>query len=95
MPLTPLRYVHGRPAIDGGFYDNTPLPFSREHDTQTLVLLTRHRPAWPQIFEHCQRVYLQPARPVSAGTLDFTSGTNIQLTYDQGWQEGQQLLREV
>jgi predicted acylesterase/phospholipase RssA len=92
LPLTPLHYVRGRPALDGGFHDNVPLPVSREHDAQTLVLLTRHRPTWPQIFEHRERVYLQPTRPVSAGTLDFTSGTNIQLTYEQGRLEGEQLL---
>jgi predicted acylesterase/phospholipase RssA len=92
LPLTPLHHVKGRPALDGGFHDNIPLPLSREHDAQTLVLLTRHRPDWPQIFEHRQRVYLQPKRAVSAGTLDFTSGTNIQLTCDQGRQEGKQLL---
>jgi len=92
-PLTPLHYVQGRPALDGGFHDNVPLPPGREQDAETLVLLTRYRPAWPQIFEHRERVYVQPARPVPAKTLDFTSGTNIQLTFDQGREEGLQLLQ--
>ncbi len=92
LPLTPLHYVQGRPALDGGFHDSVPLPVSREHDAKTLVLLTRHRPALPQIFAHCERVYLQPTQPVAAGTLDFTSGTNIQLTFDQGRREGERLL---
>ncbi len=92
VPLTPLHRVKGSPALDGGFHDNIPLPISREHDAQTLILLTRHRPAWPQIFEHGRRVYLQPTRAVPAGTLDFTNGTDIQLTYNQGWHEGRKLL---
>lgn len=92
LPLMPLHYLQGRPALDGGFHDSVPLPASREKDDRTLVLLTRHRPAWPQIFEYRRRVYLQPTRPVAAGTLDFTSGANIQSTFDQGQQEGAALL---
>ncbi|MEQ1658302.1 MAG: patatin-like phospholipase family protein [Hylemonella sp.] len=92
VPITPTHRVHGRPALDGGFYDSVPLPQDRADDPHTLVLLTRHRPDLPQIFELQHRVYLQPMRAVAAINMDCTSATNVQLTYEQGRQEAIALL---
>lgn len=87
VPITPVHRVNGRAALDGGFYDSTPLPQDRAGDRHTLILLTRHRPALPQIFALEDRVYLQPAAPVAAINMDCTSGTNVKLTYEQGQRE--------
>ena len=92
VPITSVHRVHGRAALDGGFYDSIPLPTSRAGDTNTLVLLTRHRPDLPQFFTYQQRVYLQPARAVVAINMDCTNPRNVQLTYEQGRHEAAALL---
>ena len=92
VPITPTHLVHGRTALDGGFYDSVPLPREGSAGAHTLVLLTRHRPDLPQIFTYGQRVYLQPARAVAAINMDCTSPANVQSTYDQGRREAEQLL---
>jgi hypothetical protein len=92
VPITPIHRVGGRAALDGGFYDSIPLPQDRQGDAETLVLLTRHRADLPQIFIHQQRVYLQPTQKVAAINLDCTSGTKVQLTFDQGRNEALALM---
>jgi predicted acylesterase/phospholipase RssA len=92
VPLTPTHQVRGRAALDGGFYDSVPLPEDRSEDAHTLILLTRHRPDLPQIFEYQNRVYLQPKKAVAAVNMDCTSGRNVKLTYQQGREEGRELL---
>jgi len=92
VPLTPTHKVGNRAALDGGFYDSVPLPHEQGVEATTLVLLTRHRPDLPQIFEHQQRVYLQPQARVAAINMDCTSGENVLLTYEQGKREGLALL---
>ena len=87
-PIAAIHEVGGRPALDGGFYDNVPLPKSRENDAATLVLLTRHRPELPHIFELNQRSYIQPTRPQAASSLDCTSGDKCRLTFEQGLADG-------
>jgi len=87
VPITPTHRVHGRPALDGGFYDNLPLPQDRADDEGTLILLTRHNPARPTMFTYEKRTYLQPAAPVAAINMDCTSGDNVRKTYEQGQRE--------
>ena len=88
VPITPVHRVHGRPALDGGFYDNLPLPQDGTDDERTLVLLTRHRAELPQIFRFDRRIYIQPSEPVAAINMDCTSGENVRKTYGQGRREG-------
>ncbi len=92
VPITPVRHVNSRAALDGGFYDSVPLPADRADDGGTLALLTRHRPDLPQIFTLQDRVYLQPANKVAAINFDCTSGENIRLTYEQGRTEARRML---
>jgi predicted acylesterase/phospholipase RssA len=92
VPITPAHRVHGRAALDGGFYDSVPLPLDRAHDPHTLVLLTRHRAALPQMFENEHRVYIQPARPVSAINMDCTRPADVERTFEQGRDEALRLL---
>jgi predicted acylesterase/phospholipase RssA len=84
VPITPTHRVGGRPALDGGFYDNVPLPLSRAEDSNTLVLLNRYRQDLPQAFNLDDRTYFQPSRAVDATNMDCTSGINVQKTFNQG-----------
>jgi predicted acylesterase/phospholipase RssA len=92
VPITPTHRVDGRVALDGGFYDSVPLPRDRAHDPHTLVLLTRHRPRLPQIFEHEHRVYIQPAQAVPAVNMDCTRPGDVHRTFEQGRDEALRLL---
>jgi len=92
VPITPTHLVNGRAALDGGFYDSVPLPQNRSEDASTLVLLTRHRPDLPTIFECQNRTYLQPQKHVAATNMDCTSGANVRSTYYQGRDEIDALL---
>jgi predicted acylesterase/phospholipase RssA len=94
-PVAPISRINGRPAIDGGFYDNVPLPKSRENDANTLVLLTRHRPKLPHIFELDGRTYIQPTRPQAASSLDCTNGDTCRLTFEQGLADGRTLMTGI
>jgi predicted acylesterase/phospholipase RssA len=92
VPITPAHRVHGRAALDGGFYDSVPLPQDRAHDPHTLVLLTRHRPHLPQMFQHERRAYIQPARAVPAINMDCTRPGDVKRTFEQGRDEALRLL---
>ncbi len=95
VPITPTHKVNGRAALDGGFYDNVPLPENRDDDSGTLVLLTRHRPDLPQAFQFCKRTYFQPSRTVDATNMDCTSGANVQTTYLQGQSDAEKWLQTI
>jgi predicted acylesterase/phospholipase RssA len=92
VPITPVHRVHGRAALDGGFYDSVPLPREHAADPHTLVLLTRHRPELPTMFEQQQRVYIQPAQKVPAVNMDCTSPEDVQRTFEQGRAQALRLL---
>lgn len=94
VPITPIHMVEGRPALDGGFYDNVPLPQNRSDDASTLVLLTRHRPDLPRAFQLDERTYFQPSRPVAAINMDCTSGVNIESTFHQGVSDTVEWLKQ-
>jgi predicted acylesterase/phospholipase RssA len=91
-PITPTHKVAGRTALDGGFYDNAPLPKTQPASGNTLVLLTRHKPDWPQLFELDGRVYLQPKSKVTVTNMDCTDPVGVQRTFDQGLMEAAELL---
>ena len=93
VPITPAHKVRGRFALDGGFYDNVPLPQSRADDSGTLVLLTRHRADLPRAFDFQGRIYLQPSRPVVATNMDCTSGSNVSKTHAQGREDAESWLK--
>lgn len=95
VPLTPVYRVHGRAALDGGFYDSVPLPAGRTENASTLILLTRHRPTQPRIFNYQGRVYLQPEQAVPATNMDCTNSDNVRMTYEQGKREALELLKSL
>lgn len=92
VPITPTYKIDGKVALDGGFYDNVPIPPSTNEFGNTLVLLTRHRPDLPQAFVSEERFYIQPVRPVAAINMDCTNAENVIATYRQGKQEALQIL---
>jgi hypothetical protein len=95
VPITPTYKINGRVALDGGFYDNVPIPRLPNEVGETLVLLTRHQPNLPQIFAHEDRVYIQPAKQVQAINMDCTRPESVIATYRQGREEAQKLLAGV
>jgi hypothetical protein len=95
VPITPTHWVIGRPALDGGFYDNVPLPLNRTEDSTTLVLLTRHRPELPLAFDLGGRTYFQPSRTVDVTNMDCTSGTKVQNTFNQGLDDFSNWLKKA
>ncbi|MDH4450303.1 MAG: patatin-like phospholipase family protein [Rhodoferax sp.] len=95
VPITPTHKVNGRAALDGGFYDNVPLPQDPADHAGTLVLLTRHRADLLPAFDLGGRTYVQPSRPVAATNMDCTSGPNVQSTYAQGREDMGAWLRGV
>ena len=66
-------------------------PKTQPASGDTLVLLTRHKPDRPQIFESDGRVYLQPKSKVAVTNMDCTDPVGCQRTFDQGWMEAAEL----
>jgi hypothetical protein len=81
-PFMPARRVEGRIAVDGGFADNAPrIPLSQDRQ---LVLLTRHYPKLPQLFEMGGRWYFQPARAIPVSTWDCTPKATVDAAFELG-----------
>jgi predicted acylesterase/phospholipase RssA len=76
-PFMALRKIDGRVALDGGLCDNAPRVPTNASDERQLVLLTRHYPRRPRVFEQAGRWYMQPSRPVPVSTWDCTWRTDI------------------
>lgn len=91
VPITPMHMVAGRAALDGGFYDNVPLPKTEKAIGDTLVLVTRHKPDRPRLFESNGRIYLQPKSKVPVTNMDCTDPIGVQRTFDQGLSEATEL----
>jgi predicted acylesterase/phospholipase RssA len=92
VPITPTYRVAGRVALDGGFYDSIPLPKQVTATGDSLVLLTRHQPHRPPLFEEGGRVYVQPQRPVAVVNMDCTNPQGVRATFEQGLREAQALM---
>ena len=92
-PFIARRTLHGRTAVDGGFADNAPRMPAGALDRPHLMLLTRHYPKRPTLFEFEGRTYLQPTRPVPVSTWDCTRRTDIMSAVDLGRRDGLQALR--
>jgi len=91
VPITPTHKVSGRVALDGGFYDSVPLPKPGTTRGDMLVLLTRHKPDRPQLFEANGHVYLQPKSKVPVVNMDCTNPVGVQRTFEQGLLEAIEL----
>ena len=93
-PVMPPSKIEGLCAFDGGYTDNAPIVTQSESEkVKTLVLLTRHYPKYPTIFQHARRTYLQPSRPVPVSTWDCTAKATISDAFSLGYEDAQRLLK--
>ncbi len=84
-PIMPARRINGAFALDGGFVDSAPVEEQTpEQRRRTLVLLTRHYPDLPTLFNLGDRTYLQPSAKVPVSTWDCTSKTDVARAFEMG-----------
>lgn len=76
-------------GFDGGYADNAPIPpQTSEQKAKTLVLLTRHYPDLPPIFEWNERCYWQPSQKVPVSTWDCRPNTSVDAAFELGFRDG-------
>ena len=78
-PLFELARWNGRPVIDGGVFDQAPMP--EPNGGETLVLLTRRYRNLPQA---ASRHYVVPSEETDADKVDFTDPEKVKRTWRQG-----------
>lgn len=84
-PFMKARRLRGQWALDGGYVDNAPVPAqSPEQQASTLVLLTRHYPKLPSVFQWRGRSYWQPSHKVPVSTWDCRAGTTVEQAFELG-----------
>jgi predicted acylesterase/phospholipase RssA len=94
-PFVASRQLGGQLAVDGGFADNAPrLPLTGTDDAH-LVLLTRHYPKRPTLFQFEGRTYLQPSVRIPVSTLGCTLHTDIMGAIALGRRDGAAALRSL
>lgn len=85
--MSPVK-IGGMSAFDGGYTDNAPIVNQSESEkAATLVLLTRHYPHHPTIFQYAGRTYLQPSRPVPVSTWDCTAKATVTDAFTLGYED--------
>lgn len=87
-PFTPVERLAGLPCLDGGLVDTAPVDAVADVPGSTLVLLTRHRPAFTPVFVRDGRVYVQPSRPIGVASWDYTSPGRFRSAYELGASDG-------
>lgn len=84
-PFMAAQRVADQWAFDGGYADNAPIPpQTDEQQRKTLVLLTRHAPGLPAVFQWRGRTYWQPSQKVPVSTWDCRPGTTVDAAFDLG-----------
>jgi predicted patatin/cPLA2 family phospholipase len=84
-PFMLAQRINGGWGFDGGYADNAPIPpQTEEQKAKTLVLLTRHYPGLPAIFQWNRRTYWQPSQKVPVSTWDCRPGTTVDDAFDLG-----------
>jgi len=91
-PFMFSRRIDGRVAVDGGFADNAPRLGACDRNLGQLLLLTRHDPRLPSLFDCDGRSYLQPSVRVPVSTWDCTSRADIDGAVELGRRDGQAAL---
>lgn len=88
-PVTKLQRRNGRVVVDGGIIDSVPVALA-DPAHQQLVLLTRRYPSLPRVEG---RVYVQPSRPLSISTWDYTRPELIREAYELGQRDGERFAK--
>ena len=92
-PITGVARHLGRPALDGGFHDHTPVPRAADHGFgRLLILLTRHYRQYPPLFRLADRVYLQPSERVPVSNWAATARTDLRAAYALGSADAERVL---
>lgn len=87
-PFMKAKKVGERWALDGGYFDNAPLPAQTPAQAErTLVLLTRHYPDLPQQFIFKRRQYCQPSHQIPVSTWDCRPSTTVDQAYQLGCED--------
>ena len=60
----------------------------------TLVLLTRHYPGQPALFEAHERTHWQPSRKVPVSTWDCRPGTTVKEAFALGQEDARRALAD-
>lgn len=85
--------LQGGWAFDGGYTDNAPIPPQTAGEkASTLVLLTRHYPDKPSLFEVHGRTYWQPSRKVPVSTWDCRPSTAVDDAFALGKEDAKRAL---
>ncbi len=86
-------HLQGGWAFDGGYTDNAPIPAQTTSEkASTLVLLTRHYPDKPSLFEAHGRTYWQPSQKVPVSTWDCRPGTTVEDAFALGQEDAHMAL---
>jgi predicted acylesterase/phospholipase RssA len=92
-PFMLAQRIAGEWGFDGGYADNAPIPHQTdEQKAKTLVLLTRHYPHLPAVFQYHGRTYWQPSRKVPVSTWDCRPGTTVDDAFDLGLRDSAALV---
>lgn len=84
-PIMPAQRLGGRPAFDGGYTDNAPLPpRPAAGRDRSLTLLTRYYAGRPALFHEDERWYWQPSRPIPVSTWDCTARASVDAAFELG-----------
>jgi predicted acylesterase/phospholipase RssA len=89
-PFMVAQRIGSEWGFDGGYADNAPIPpQTNEEKVNTLVLLTRHYPDLPSIFQWHGRTYWQPSQKVPVSTWDCRPGTSVDAAFDLGLRDSE------
>ena len=92
-PIMPAQQLAGRPAFDGGYTDNAPMPDRPSAEqSRSLTLLTRHYPRRPVLFSQGHRWYWQPSLPIPVSTWDCTHRTSVDAALALGARDAHEWL---
>jgi predicted acylesterase/phospholipase RssA len=88
-PFTPWYSLHGRPVLDGGLIEDTPLSGLPQKAGRTLVLLTAKGIA---IKSSAEVVYAEPSERLQISSWDYTDPKQIDDLYELGKKDGSALV---
>jgi predicted acylesterase/phospholipase RssA len=89
-PMLPLYRRDDHPVVDGGVIETVPVDAASPARTMLVLLTGQHAAATlPSV---PGRTYVQPSRPLTVSTWDYTSPEGVQDAYDLGRRDGERWL---
>lgn len=93
VPVFPVPWINGQPALDGGYIDNNPLPRPHEFPEtlgRTLVLLTRRYRQLPAPTPQVH--YVQPSQKLPVSSFDATAAQGVRDAYAAGERDAERFV---